>query len=262
MLDFLDTPERSAKPREEGITHALDAGMGIDEARDKLTGCEEFVDIVKLGWGTGYVSGHLERKIDLYQNEDLPVYFGGTLFEVTIIQDELESFVDRLTELGVEYVEVSTGVISMDHERKCEYIDRLSEEFTVLSEVGRKDADEELSLEEWTTRAERELDAGAWKIIMEGRAGGETGVYSDDGDVRSGLIDRMTEQFDLETIVFEAPQKEQQAWFINRFGPSVNLGNVRMDDVIPLETLRRGLRGDTVETFHSEPEPMEVSVDD
>lgn len=267
MLDFLDTPDRPSKPREEGITHALDAGMGVGEARDRLATCEEFVDIAKLGWGTGYVADRLEEKITLYQSRDVPVYFGGTLFEVTIRQDRFEALVEQLSSLGVEYIEVSTGVITLEHDAKCEYIDRLAEEFTVLSEIGRKDS-EELSLEAWGARAERELEAGAWKVIMEGRAGGETGVYGDDGGVKSDLIDHMTERLDSESIVFEAPKKEQQAWFVNRFGPAVNLGNVRMDDVIPLETLRRGLRGDTVETFHSESETgaeteiAEIQIDD
>ncbi|MFC6904861.1 phosphosulfolactate synthase [Halalkalicoccus tibetensis] len=252
MLDFLDTPDRSAKPREEGITHALDDGVGVDEVRDRLEVCEEFVDIVKLGWGTGYVADRLEEKIALYQRRDIPVYFGGTLFEVTIRQGRFDAMVEELSELGVEHVEVSTGVIDLEHEEKCGYVDRLSEEFTVLSEVGRKDADEELTLEEWGGRAEREREAGAWKVIMEGRAGGDTGVYGDDGDVKAGLIEHTAERLGADSIVFEAPQTEQQAWFVERFGPEVNLGNVRLDDVIPLETLRRGLRGDTVETFHPE----------
>lgn len=252
MLDFLETPTRSSKPRETGITHALDSGMGVQQVRDQLAVCEEYVDIVKLGWGTGYVTDRLERKIDLYRDHGIPAYFGGTLFEIAVMQDEVGAFVEAMEDLGVDHVEVSTGVIEMDHDRKCQYVSELSEEFTVLSEIGRKDSEETLSSEQWRERARRELDAGAWKVITEGRAGGETGVYDDEGEVRSALLKEIEASVDSDVLLFEAPRKEQQAWFVNQFGPSVNLGNIRLDDVIPVETLRRGLRGDTMETIQTD----------
>lgn len=252
MLDFLETPNRASKPRQRGITHALDSGTGIQQARDRLAVCEEFVDIVKLGWGTGYVTDRLERKVDLYHDHGIPVYFGGTLFEIAVMQDEVGAYVETMKELGIDHVEVSTGVIEMDHDRKCQYVSDLSEEFTVLSEIGRKDSEEALSPEQWRERAQRERAAGAWKVITEGRAGGETGVYDDDGAVRSALLEAIEASVGSEALLFEAPRKEQQAWFVNQFGPSVNLGNVRLDDVIPVETLRRGLRGDTMDTIQTD----------
>ncbi|EMA37585.1 phosphosulfolactate synthase [Halococcus hamelinensis] len=250
MLDFLDTPSRTTKPRDAGITHALDAGKGPQEVRDQLDVCGEFVDIVKLGWGTGYVSNRLEEKLALYRRRDITPCFGGTLFEVAVMQDRFEPFREKLLDLDIDLVEVSTGVISLDHDEKCEYIERLAEDFTVLSEVGRKDGDDNLDLDAWGDRAVREREAGAWKIVAEGRASGSTGVYGTDGDVRDDVVERLTGDLDPEEIVFETPQRSQQVWFIEQLGPSANLGNIELDDAIGLETLRQGLRGDTAELFH------------
>ena len=250
MLDFLDTPSRTAKPRDAGITHVLDAGKGPQEIRDQLDVCGEFVDIAKLGWGTGYVSDRLEEKLALYRRRDIAPCFGGTLFEVAVMQDRFEPFREKLLEFDIDLVEVSTGVISLDHDEKCEYIDRLAEDFTVLSEVGRKDGDDHLDLDSWGERAVREREAGAWKIVAEGRASGSTGVYGTDGDVRDDVVERITGDLDPEEIVFETPQRSQQVWFIEHLGQSANLGNIDLDDAVGLETLRQGLRGDTAELFH------------
>ena len=250
MLKFLDTPTRTAKPRDAGITHVLDDGKGPQEIRDRLDVCGEFVDIVKLGWGTGYVSDRLEEKLELYRRRDVEPCFGGTLFEVAVMQDRFEPFREKLLDLDIDLVEVSAGVISLDHDEKCEYVERLAEDFTVLSEVGRKDDAEQLDLEAWGERVVREREAGAWKIVAEGRASGSTGVYGDDGGVRDDVVERITGDLDPEEIVFETPQRSQQVWFIEQLGPSANLGNIDLDDAIGLETLRQGLRGDTAELFH------------
>ncbi|PSP75187.1 competence protein ComA [Halobacteriales archaeon QS_3_64_16] len=252
MLDFLELPERPEKPRETGLTHVLDPGLGTGQACDRLDACGEFVDIVKLGWGTGYVTECLPEKVALYQEYGIPVCFGGTLFELAALQGQVEEYVDALADLGVDHVEVSTGVIEMDHDRKCELIDDLSEDFVVLSEIGRKDSEEGLSPQEWSTQAARELDAGAWKVVTEGRSSGTTGVYDAEGGVRSELIDGLTAEIAADRILFEAPRKDQQIWFIEELSPSVNLGNIDMTDVIPLETLRQGLRSDTLHMIHSD----------
>lgn len=252
VLDFLELPERPEKPRETGLTHVLDPGLSTEQARHRLDACGEFVDIVKLGWGTGYVTECLAEKVALYQDQGIPVCFGGTLFELAALQGRIDEYVDALADLGVDRVEVSTGVIEMDHDRKCELIADLSAEFVVLSEIGRKDSEEGLSPHEWSTQAARELDAGAWKVITEGRSSGNTGVYDAEGGVRSDLIDGLTAEIPADRILFEAPQKDQQIWFIEELSPSVNLGNIDMADVIPLETLRRGLRSDTLHMIHSE----------
>lgn len=251
-MDFIGVEERPSKPRYEGITHVLDSGLGVSETKDLLSVAGEYVDIVKFGWGTGYVTGRLEEKIDIYQEHDVEVYFGGTLFEVSVLQNKLDEFTRCMKDLDVNHVEVSTGVIEIDHERKCDLIDRLSDDFTVFSEVGLKDYDESISEEEWVSRSKKELDAGAWKIITEGRASGKTGIYCGNGQVKDQIINMITAEIDERDMMFEAPNKDQQVWFIEKIGPSVNLGNIGMRDVISLETLRLGLRGDTMETIHGD----------
>jgi len=249
-MDFIQLDERLPKPRNEGITHVLDSGLGVSETEDLLSVAGEHVDIAKFGWGTGYVTGRLDEKINIYKEHDVEVYFGGTLFEISVLKNKLNEFTQCMRELDVNHVEVSTGVLTIDHERKCNLIENLSDEFTVFSEVGIKDHRKSISEEEWVSRSKKELDAGAWKIITEGRASGKTGIYNEDGQVKDQIINMITSEIDERDLMFEAPNKDQQVWFIEKLGPSVNLGNVDMRDVIPLETLRLGLRGDTMETIH------------
>lgn len=249
-MDYLDINERPTRPREEGITHVLDSGLGAGQIDDLLSVYGEYVDIVKFGWGTGYITGNLEEKIDVYRNYDVDVYFGGTLFELSVLKDSLDGFVSCMKDLGIKHVEVSTGIISISQEEKCEYISDLSDDFTVFSEIGRKDPDNVMPPQEWISQSERELEAGAWKIITEGRASGKTGIYRRDGEVRFGLIEEILGRIDHSDLLFEAPNKEQQLWFIEKIGQSVNLGNVAMDEVLALETLRLGLRGDTMKMMH------------
>jgi phosphosulfolactate synthase len=250
MLDFLLLPDRTSKPRESGLTHVLDKGLGPSQIKDLVAVAAPYIDIVKLGWGTSYITHNLRDKILLYQGHDIPVCFGGTLFEIALRQNRLDDYIRTVGELGIEHVEISDGTIAMEEEQKLAVIRRLSRDFKVLSEVGSKDAKVVIAPYRWVESIKRELDAGAWKVITEGRESGTVGVYSADGEVKSGLIDEIVRDIPPEHLLFEAPNKMQQTWFIKKFGSNVNLGNIPPEEVIPVETLRLGLRGDTVLDFH------------
>ena len=250
MLDFLTLPDRTTKPRENGLTHVLDKGLGPSQIEDLIAVAAPYIDIVKLGWGTSYITHNLRDKVALYRANDIPVCFGGTLFEVALRQDRVEEYVRVVRELGIEHLEISDGTVAMDEEQKLATIRRLSRDFKVLSEVGSKDASIVMAPYKWVDSIKRELDAGAWKVITEGRETGTVGVYNPDGEVKSGLIDEIARDIAPELLLFEAPNKKQQTWFIKKFGSNVNLGNIPPDEVISVETLRLGLRGDTVLDFH------------
>jgi len=251
MLDFLLLPERSEKPRETGLTHVLDKGLGPSQIDDLVAVAAPYIDIVKLGWGTSYITHNLKDKIELYQSHGIPVCFGGTLFEVAVRQNKLDEYMRCIRELGVGHVEVSDGTIAMDEDDKLAAIRKLAGEgLKVLSEVGSKDSNVVIAPFKWVDSIKRELEAGAWKVITEGRESGTVGVYFGDGEVKSGLIDEILHEIDPRHLLFEAPTKKQQTWFIKKFGPNVNLGNIPPEEVISLETLRLGLRGDTVLDFH------------
>jgi len=243
---FLPLPARSAKPRERGLTHVLDRGLSVAEVDGLVEVAGDYVDLVKLGWGTALATGNLRPKLARYREHGIPVVLGGTLTELAISEGRVEELVSFLRELGLEHVEVSDGTISLAHERKLELIGRLAGEFTVFSEVGSKDAAEIMAPYRWVELIERELEAGAWKVIAEARESGTAGIYRADGEVRMGLIDEIAHAVDPARILFEAPQKEQQVWFLRRFGSEANLGNITPADVLSLETLRLGLRSDTV----------------
>jgi phosphosulfolactate synthase len=246
-LPFLDLPERSAKPRETGLTHVLDRGLSLAEVDGLVEVAGDAVDFVKLGWGTALATGNLPAKLDRYRNHGIPVVCGGTLTELAIAQDRLEPMVRWLQELGLEHIEVSDGTIVLDHDRKLELIERLARDFVVFSEVGSKDAERIMAPYKWVEQITSELEAGAWKVIAEARESGTVGLYRHDGEVRMGLVDEIAHEVDQTRLLFEAPQKEQQVWFLKRFGPNVNLGNITPADVLSLETLRLGLRSDTME---------------
>jgi phosphosulfolactate synthase len=245
---FLDLPSRSRKPREQGITHVLDRGLSVAEVDGLMEVAGEFVDFVKLGWGTAVATGNLDAKLERYRAHDVPVVLGGTLTEVAIAQRKLDGLVEWLKELGLAHVEVSDGTIVLDHEEKLRIIERLAQEFTVFSEVGSKDDTKIMAPYRWVEQIRTELDAGAWKVIAEARESGTVGLYRADGEVRMGLVDEIAHEVDPGSLVFEAPRKDQQVWFLRRFGPEVNLGNIPPDDVLSLETLRLGLRSDTIGT--------------
>jgi phosphosulfolactate synthase len=247
---FLDIPERASKPRERGLTHVLDRGLSLAEVDGLLEVAGAYVDIVKLGWGTALVSANLRPKLERYAAHGVPAMLGGTLTELAIKQGRVEGLIAWLRELGLRHVEVSDGTITLEPEVKTHLIGTLvSAGFTVLSEVGSKDAHTIMAPYVWIERIQDELRAGAWKVIAEARESGTAGIYRADGEVRSGLIDEIAHAVDCERMIFEAPRKEQQVWLLEFFGGECNLGNIAPQDVISLETLRLGLRSDTVERF-------------
>jgi phosphosulfolactate synthase len=249
MPPFLDLPERSRKPREHGLTHVLDRGLAVAEVDGLVEVAGGFVDIVKLGWGTALATANLKPKLERYADHGIPVVLGGTLTELAIQRDRVDGLVEWLRELGLRHVEVSDGTVTVEPERKRELIARLAEEFTVFSEVGSKDAQQIMAPYRWVEQIEAELEAGAWKVIAEARETGNAGIYRPDGEVRMGLIDEIAHAVSPDSLIFEAPRKDQQVWFLRRFGPECNLGNIAPGDVLALETLRLGLRSETALGF-------------
>ena len=242
-------PERTAKPRQNGLTMVMDKGLSLRQVEDFLEVSGGHTDIVKLGWSTSYVTPNLTDKLKLYKEAGIPVYFGGTLFEAFVIRNQFDDYLKVFDKYGMEYVEVSDGSIEIPHEEKCEYIQTLSKDVTVISEVGSKDEKKIFAPYKWIKLMKAEIEAGSWKVIAEAREGGNVGIYRDSGEVRQGLVDEILTQIPEETIIWEAPQKAQQVWFIELIGANVNLGNIAPAEVIPLETIRLGLRGDTFNHF-------------
>jgi len=247
VRELLNLPERSAKPRDRGVTHVIDRGLSIAEIEGMIEVAGEFVDIVKLGWGTALATGNLERKLECYRSHEIPVVLGGTLTELAISRGRLDELIAWVHELGLSHFEISDGTIALEHERKVELISRLSQEFTLLSEVGSKDDTGAITPPYvWVEQMRAELAAGAWKVIAEGREAGTAGIFRPSGEVREGLIGEIVHEIAPDRIMFDAPRKDQQVWFVRRFGPEVNLSNVPVGEVLALETLRLGLRSDTL----------------
>ncbi|MBC7567264.1 MAG: phosphosulfolactate synthase [Pedobacter sp.] len=242
-------PERPVKPRDNGITMVMDKGLSLRQTEDFIEVAGIHSDIVKLGWATSFVTPKLKEKLAIYKSAGIPTYFGGTLFEAFIIRNQFDDYCRVLEKYDMEYVEVSDGSITIEHDLKCEFISKLSKHVTVISEVGSKDAAKIFAPYKWIKLMQAELDAGSWKVIAEAREGGNVGIYRGSGEVREGLVDEILTQIPEETIIWEAPQKEQQVWFIKLLGANVNLGNIAPAEVIPLETIRLGLRGDTFDHF-------------
>ncbi|MDN3687725.1 phosphosulfolactate synthase [Cyclobacterium jeungdonense] len=247
--DLKSIPSRTDKPRNSGFTMAMDKGLSLREVEDFIEVSGDYVDIVKLGWATSFVTKNLRKKIDIYRAAGIPVYLGGTLFEAFVIRDQFDDYVRLLEEYQLEFAEVSDGSITLDHNKKCKYIETMAKKVTVLSEVGSKDAAKIIPPYKWIDQMQKELNAGAWKVIGESREGGTVGLFRDSGEVRQGLVEEILTQIPEEKIIWEAPQKEQQVWFIKLLGSNVNLGNIAPNEIIPLETLRLGLRGDTFDFF-------------
>jgi phosphosulfolactate synthase len=227
----------------------IDRGLSVAEVEGLMEVVGASVDIVKLGWGTAVVTGNLGPKLERYRAHDVPVVLGGTLTEVAIRQGRVEGLIAWLRELGLTHVEVSDGTLEIEPDVKRELIERLAKEFVVFAEVGNKDADFIMAPYIWVEQIERDLDAGAWKVIAEARESGTAGIYRANGEVRTGLIDEIAHAIDPRRLIFDAPQHRQQVWLLDRFGSEVNLGNIAPRDVLSLETLRLGLRSDTVERF-------------
>jgi phosphosulfolactate synthase len=247
VAGFLELPKRSGKPRDQGITHVLDRGLSVADIDSMVEVAGQVIDIVKLGWGTAIATANLERKLERYRHHELPVVLGGTLTEVAISQSRLDRLVGWVRELGLGHIEISDGTIALEHRRKLELIEQLGREFTVLSEVGSKDDTGAITPPyKWVEMMRAELAAGAWKVIAEGREAGTAGIFRPTGEVREGLIGEIVHEIDPRSIMFDAPRKHQQVWFLRRFGPEVNLSNIAADDVLGVETLRLGLRSDTL----------------
>jgi phosphosulfolactate synthase len=243
-------PSRSAKPRDKGLTHVLDRGLSVAQVDGLVEVAGDCVDIVKLGWGTALATQNLEAKLARYAEHGIPVVLGGTLTEVAIRQGRIDDYGAWLRSLGLDHVEISDGSIVLEPETKLELIRRFARDgFTVFSEVGSKDNEHIMAPYRWVEQIQAELEAGATKVIAEARESGTAGIYRADGEPRMGLIDEIAHHVDVDKLMFEAPRKDQQVWFLQRFGPDTNLGNIAPDDVLSLETLRLGLRSDTLDDF-------------
>lgn len=248
--DFLDLPARPAKPRDTGLTHVIDIGLSPNDAENLMKTAAAHIDLIRLGFGSAYVTGALQEKVDLYQRHGVPVALGGTLTEIAWLQRRVDGLRAWLQELGVQHVEVSSGSVAIPPDEKADLIRTLAQDFTVYAEVGEKDPAAIMAPYVWVELINEALEAGAAKVVCEGRASGDAGLYRRDGEPRTGLLDEVVHSIDFHRLIFEAPQRHQQVWFIEHLGPEVNLGNIRPDDVIPLETLRLGLRADTLHLFH------------
>lgn len=238
-------PTRPAKPREEGLTMVMDKGMSLRQAEDLVDASGHLVDIVKIGFGTSYVMPRLKEKIKLFHKSNMRVYLGGTLFEAFIARGMFKDYQKLLDDLELDTAEVSDGSINLPHAEKCKYISTLAKDRTVLSEVGSKESGILISPAKWVRMMRTELDCGSWKVIAEARESGNVGIYRPSGHAHTALVSRILAKVPAQDIMWEAPIKSQQVWFIKMLGPNVNLGNISAEEVIPLETLRLGLRGDT-----------------
>ena len=242
-------PERELKPRENGITMVMDKGSSIRECKDLIESSGKYIDLLKFGWSTSYLAENLKEKIKLFRDANIEVYFGGTLFEAFLIRDQLDDYIKVLKKYNLKYAEVSDGSITISHKRKCECISQLAEHVTVLSEVGSKDARKIIPPYKWIRQMRAELNAGSWKVIGEARESGNVGLFRGSGEVRQGLVEEILTEIPQEKIIWEAPNKVQQVWFVKLLGQNVNLGNIRGDEIIALETTRIGIRGDTFDEF-------------
>ena len=242
-------PERPNKPRNEGLTMVMDKGLSLNEAENMVALKSDLTDIVKLGFGTSILTKNIAEKIKLYQESGMMVYTGGTLFEAFIIRNQFDDYCKLMDTLKLDMVEVSDGSMFIEHDKKCEYIQKLASNYRVISEIGSKDESVTIKNSDWIKFMKKELDAGSWKVIAEAREGGNVGVFYKNGLVKNDLIQEITKQISVTEILWEAPQKQQQVWFINNFGANVNLGNISPNDIISLECLRLGLRGDTFNNY-------------
>ena len=244
-IDLPHMPQRTEKPRNSGFTMVMDKGLSLRQAEDLIETGGEYVDVVKLGFGTSVVSKNIKEKIALYKQAGIKTYLGGTLLEAFIVRNKFEDYIRHIESLKLEMAEVSDGSIELDHDKKCEYINKLAKHVTVLSEVGSKEEGIIIHPAKWVKMMKAELDAGSWKVIAEARESGTVGIFHRNGGAHVMLINKIISKIPKESIIWETPQKSQQVYFIKLMGANVNLGNIGPDDIIPLETLRIGLRGDT-----------------
>jgi len=248
-IDIPFLPDRSLKPRQTGISMVMDKSLSVREAEDLVSVGSDLIDYVKLGFGTSVITPDLHKKIRVYKEAGIKVYLGGTLFEAFFIRNMFDEYRKFIDQLGLDTVEVSDGSMSIEHDVKCEHINILSKQYTVLSEVGSKESGILISPGKWIEMMQKELQAGSYKVIGEARESGNVGIYRPTGKAHVSLINKILSKVDIHKIIWEAPIKAQQVWFIKNFGCNVNLGNIAPTEVIPLETLRLGLRGDTFFQF-------------
>lgn len=248
-FNLKNIPDRILKPRTSGLTMVMDKGLSVNEVNNFLSACHPHVDLVKLGFGTSFVTPNLKEKLEVYSSYGIPVYFGGTLFEAFLIRNQFDDYISVCKEFGIKFMEVSDGSITIPHSEKCGYIEKLTQYGTVLSEVGSKDAEHIIPPYKWIELMRAELNAGSSYVIAEAREAGNVGIYRGSGEVREGLVQEILTQIPAEKIIWEAPQKAQQLYFIELIGCNVNLGNIAPAEVLPLETMRIGLRGDTFHLF-------------
>lgn len=242
-------PIRENKLRQKGLTMMMDKGLCLREAENFCESSAEFTDLVKFGFGTAVITKHLDEKIKVYRQNNIKCYFGGTLFEIFVIRGKFDEYRKLIDHYKLDTVEVSDGSMSIPHEEKLEYIHKLSKQATVLSEVGYKVSGIMIPTEKWVEMMQTELQAGAWKVIAEARESGNIGIYNPDGSANADLICDIIRTIDKDKVLWEAPSKSQQAYFIKLLGTNVNLGNIASNEVVSLETLRLGLRGDTFFDF-------------
>jgi phosphosulfolactate synthase len=248
-FNLTQIPERTSKPRQHGLTMVMDKGLSYGEAENFLSVSEPHTDIIKLGFGTSFVTPNLRKKIELYQSHNIPVYFGGTLFEAFVIRNQFDDYIAMCKDYKIDMIEVSDGSIEIPHAEKCGYIEKISKFATVLSEVGSKDAAHIIPPYKWIELMSAELSAGSTYVIAEAREAGNVGIYRGSGEVREGLVQEILTKIPVEQILWEAPQKAQQLYFLELVGCNVNLGNIAPTEVIPLEAMRIGLRGDTFDLY-------------
>ncbi|WP_346237087.1 phosphosulfolactate synthase [Niabella insulamsoli] len=248
-FNLTQLPERNKQPRSFGLTMVMDKGLSLEEAKNFMDVSQPHVDIVKLGFGTAVVTPRLEEKIALYKSFGMAVYFGGTLFEAYLVRNQLQDYIDTCKSFGIDYMEVSDGSLVIPHAEKCGYIEKLTQYGTVLSEVGSKDATHIIPPYKWIELMRAELEAGSSYVIAEAREAGNVGIYRGSGEVREGLVQEILTQIPAEKIIWEAPQKAQQLYFLELIGCNVNLGNIPPNEVIALEAMRIGLRGDSFELY-------------
>lgn len=242
-------PDRTEKPRKKGITMVMDKGLSLNETANLIEAGESFIDVVKLGFGSSLITPNLEKKLALYREAKLSVYFGGTLFEAFIARNQFDEYVKVLEKYKLNMAEISDGSIDLDHDKKCEYISKLAKYVTVVSEVGSKEEGILIHPNMWIKMMQTELEAGAWKVIAEARESGTVGIYRPNGKAHVVLINKIVHKVNVDNVIWEAPQKSQQAYFIKLFGANVNLGNIAPNEIIALETLRIGMRSDTFFQF-------------
>jgi phosphosulfolactate synthase len=248
-FSLTDIPKRTAKPRQSGLTMVMDKGLCIREAENLVEGSAPYIDLIKLGFGSSLITPNLEKKIDVYRSAGIPVYFGGTLLEAFIVRNQFDEYRKVLDKYKLGHAEVSDGSITLNHAKKCEYIKALAKQVTVITEVGSKEEGIIIHPNKWIEMIEKEIAAGAWKVIAEARESGTVGIYRPSGKAHVQLVNKILSKISADKIIWETPNKGGQVYFIKLIGANVNLGNIAPNEVIAVESLRLGLRSDTFFQF-------------